>query len=68
MKKIMILIILAVCTLPLCVTQTKATENLVNIVPYADKKEWIYKIIDGVLFKRLFNVSKDRWEGPWIKV
>lgn len=32
----------------------------------ADRIEWRYKIIDGVLYKRLYNYSKDEWIGDWV--
>lgn len=34
----------------------------------ADIKEWRYKVIDGHLYKRLFNASTGRWETDWILV
>lgn len=33
-----------------------------------DLMEWRYKIINNRLYKRLFNVSKNRWETDWILV
>ncbi len=29
--------------------------------------EWVYKTINGVKYKRLFNVSTGEWASDWIK-
>lgn len=33
-----------------------------------DGYEWRYKIINGKLYKRLYNITKHRWESDWIIV
>ncbi len=43
-------------------------EETVEIQPRTDIKEWIYAIIDGDLYKRLYNYSTARWETDWIFV
>lgn len=35
---------------------------------YTAKKGWAYKVIDGHLYKRLYNYSTGRWETDWILV
>lgn len=30
--------------------------------------EWVYKVIDGHLYKRLFNATKEEYVGDWILV
>lgn len=30
--------------------------------------EWYYKVIDGHVYKRLFNETKEEWVGDWILV
>jgi hypothetical protein len=35
------------------------------IVPYADIIDWRYKLVDGKLYKRLYNYSKQEWIGEW---
>ena len=30
--------------------------------------EWRYKVVDGHIYKRLYNRTKERWEGDWILV
>ena len=39
-----------------------------DVEVYADIKEWRYKIMNGKIYKRLFNASKNRWETDWILV
>lgn len=36
-----------------------------NISTYADIIEWRYKTVNGVLYKRKFNYSKNKWIGSW---
>lgn len=37
-----------------------------QITTYADVMVWRYKIVKKKLYKRKYNTSKERWEGPWI--
>lgn len=30
--------------------------------------EWYYKVIDGHVYKRLYNATKGEWAGDWILV
>lgn len=30
--------------------------------------QWYYKVIDGHLYKRLFNATTEEWVGDWILV
>ena len=32
----------------------------------SDILEWRYKIINGRLYKRLYNKTKNKWVGDWI--
>ena len=32
----------------------------------ADYIDWRYKVINGILYKRPYNYSKDEWIGDWI--
>lgn len=47
---------------------SEAIENNNQISTYKDVKEWRYKIMNGRLYKRLFNLSKEKWETDWILV
>lgn len=33
----------------------------------SDKVRWRYKTIDGVLYKRQYNYSKEKWLGKWVR-
>ncbi|MGX8850656.1 hypothetical protein [Amedibacillus sp. YH-ame10] len=68
MKKLVIIALTVLCCIPLNTVKLNATGVFKSIVLFADAKEWRYKIVDGQIFKRLYNLSKERWEGSWIKV
>lgn len=36
--------------------------------PYADRIEWRYQMINGVLHKRQYNYTKEKWLGSWVPV
>lgn len=38
-----------------------------GITLYGDIYEWRYKIIDGILYRRLFNCTTQTWVGDWEK-
>ena len=33
--------------------------------PMADVLEWRYKVVDGSIYRRLYNKSKREWAGKW---
>lgn len=39
-----------------------------EVQPRTDIKEWRFKVIDGHLYKRLYNCSTGRWETDWILI
>ena len=45
-----------------------AQENIGQIEPRSDVIGWKYKNIDGKLYKRLYNYTKEQWIGDWIYV
>lgn len=73
MKKKILLIMISVCGfIVMPATVTAETRNLEinnslneNSV-YSDIYVWRYKIIDDVLYKRLYNTSTQTWVGDWI--
>ncbi|MEJ8738656.1 hypothetical protein WKT02_14540 [Erysipelotrichaceae bacterium HCN-30851] len=73
MKKIIILALMAISLVP-CIeinaqeTQSTRITNQTTIDIRKDKLEWRYKIMNGRVYKRLFNASKNRWETDWILV
>lgn len=34
-------------------------------VPFADIKGWRYKAVDGKMYRRQYNYSKQEWIGEW---
>lgn len=71
MKKILFLIkILCALTLiiPLSTNYIYASYDNSIITPYAAATEWHFQYINGVLYKRLYNVSTLQWIGEWIRV
>ncbi len=34
--------------------------------PRGDKIEWVYQLIDGKYYKRLYNYTTNEWVGDWI--
>lgn len=36
-----------------------------NAVPFADIIGWRYKAVDGKMYRRLYNYSKQQWIGNW---
>lgn len=58
-------------------TSVYAEENIISENPdagetdaetWTSKKEWVFKVIDGHLYKRLYNYSTGRFETDWILV
>lgn len=58
------------------VTQVNANDSVYTItkiktksvVTYADKIEWKYKIINGKMYKRQYNMTTGYWIGYWVLV
>lgn len=44
------------------------SQNSFSFDTYTNKLEWRYKMINGKLYKRLFNHSTVKWETDWILV
>lgn len=55
------------------VTYAKESSDMVELmgvgngvaVPYSDIIEYRYKVIDGNLYRRLYNYSRQFWIGEW---
>ncbi len=47
-------------------TQAASTETTVQ--PRAAILEWVYRITDGKVYKRLVNCTTKQWVGDWIYV
>ena len=65
-------IINAICLSIVCsfsfIQPVFAQENISQIEPRSDVIGWKYKNIDGKLYKRLYNYTKELWIGDWILV
>lgn len=75
--KIKLLLSMTILSSLLCISGTafaKPIEDVkyntteTNIEPRTDIKEWIYAVIDGDIYKRLYNYTRNRWETDWILV
>ena len=51
------------CQAKECVSYTCESEN--DIQQRAEILGWRYKIVDGKLYKRLFNYTSQQWVGSW---
>lgn len=47
------------------ITETQADDG---ISPQSDIIDWRVSMINGKLYKRLYNYSTGEWVGPWILV
>lgn len=49
-----------------------ASEDINKSAPDAEtwssKREWVYKVIDGHLYKRLYNYTTNSFETDWILI
>ena len=65
-------IINAICLSIVCsfsfIQPVFAQENISQIEPRSYVIGWKYKNIDGKLYKRLYNYTKEQWIGDWILV
>lgn len=49
--------------------QTLPTKsNTSSVTPQSNIIEWRYKIVDGKLYKRQYDYTKEVWVGDWILV
>lgn len=42
-------------------------DSSMDIMPMSDKIIWKYKMIGATAYKRLYNATKHKWVGNWIK-
>ena len=70
MKKIVIIILCLFIFFPHTAIFAQENNFSINqnesISPRADKLVWKYKVINGSLYKRLWNQSKGKWIGNWV--
>lgn len=56
-----------ICPAATIPTQAASASEL-TVQPRQDRIEYVYKIEDGKLYKRLYNYSNGDWIGDWIYV
>lgn len=70
MKKIMIMLVLIASmnrVTPVLANETKVTTNIYVTMPCQEKLVWKFKNINGRLYKRLWNLTLNKWAGDhWI--
>lgn len=70
-KMMVVLMFLLVLCSGILFTPPRETYAMANnsesIMPMADALVWKYKIVNGITYKRLYNQSKNKWVGNWIK-
>lgn len=66
---------LSVATCSLCLVATpvttipsQAASAETSVQPRAAILEWVYRITDGKVYKRLVNCTTKQWVGDWIYV
>lgn len=67
------LAVMGITTLGTPVASVQNMFNLMNVEASEGEArayiyEWYYKVIDGHLYKRLYNATKGEWAGDWILV
>ncbi|MBR3018771.1 MAG: hypothetical protein IKH57_17095 [Clostridia bacterium] len=69
---IIVLLVLLTSLLPLSVNaaalQSKETELVEEEIQRAEQTQWYYRINNGVLEKRLWSITYQRWLTDWIPV
>ena len=49
------------------VASTVGLHNTYTFIQRSDIIKWGYKSIDGVLYKRQYNYTRQEWVGDWIR-
>lgn len=70
MKKIMIMLVLIISMniiTPVLANETEVTTDIYVTMPCKEKLVWKFKNINGRLYKRLWNLTLNKWAGDhWI--
>lgn len=67
LKKLLIMFSVSLLLISVTYPIYSPAYNSLKIKQYerSDNFEWIYKVIDGKLYRRLFNVTAQKWAGDW---
>lgn len=74
LKRVLVALSVASCCMcllsaPASTMQVQAAKGNPSVAePYRSIKEWVYREVDGKLYKRLWNCSTGYFEGDWIYV
>lgn len=70
MKKITIMLVLIISMniiTPVLANETEVTTDIYVTMPCKEKLVWKFKNINGKLYKRLWNLTLNKWAGDhWI--
>ncbi|WP_448918556.1 hypothetical protein [Holdemanella biformis] len=70
MKKIMIMLVLIISMniiTPVLANEAEVTTDIYVTMPCKEKLVWKFKNINGRLYKRLWNLTLNKWAGDhWI--
>ena len=68
MKKILIILCLFILFHSNWIIHASVQYSSEEICTLANKLEWKYEMINGHLYKRLYNATLQKWETDWILV
>ena len=57
----------SVLAFPQCTYLNNTDNSEGTCEPRANKIDYVYKVVDGVLYKRLYNFTTQEYIGNWIK-
>lgn len=59
--------LMGTCNMVTYASESSKVANLENesIVPHSDIIEYRYKVINGDLYRRLYNYTQEYWIGEW---
>ena len=53
---------------PIPITDQSTTSNSRGSSTYANDVRWLYKSVNGVLYRRKYDFTAERWIGDWERV
>lgn len=67
-KYTVVFIFMLMIGMPFFHTTPPVTVYASEIQPLSDDIRWVYKEVNGVYYKRLYNFTTRSWVGSWIRV
>lgn len=68
MVVLLLIFILFPCNIANAQKATYQTTKESSLVTRANKLVWKYKVIDGKLYRRLYDLTQNKWIGEWTLV